>query len=73
MAKFTVQVHLHTTEKYNGVFKFDNLEDAIRKVKGNIIANINEEDIKCGLDIYGAAHYFDQDDNGYCVIHKVSD
>tara|TARA_R110000850_G_scaffold229619_3_gene354440 strand:- start:466 stop:726 length:261 start_codon:yes stop_codon:yes gene_type:complete len=74
MNKFTVQVALHSTKKYNGVFEFDNLEDAIRKVKGNIIANCTAENASEGMDVDdGAAYYWDRDDNGHCVIRKLQD
>ena len=74
MNKFTVQVALHSTKKYNGVFEFDNLEDAIRKVKGNIIANCTAENASEGMEVDdGAAYFWDRDDNGHCVIRKLQD
>ena len=71
MSTYTVQVSLINTVKYDGLFEFDNLEAAVEKVNSNIDTGCTVADAQNGLDIYGAAHYFDRFDGSSCVIRKV--
>ena len=71
MNTYTVQVSLINTVKYDGLFEFNNLEAAVEKVNSNIDTGCTVVDAKNGLDIYGAAHYFDRFHGGSCVIRKV--
>jgi hypothetical protein len=70
MKAYTVQVSLVATEKYDGLFEFDNLDAAVEKVNSNIDTGCTVDDAQNGLDIYGAAHYFDRFDGSSCVIRK---
>ena len=70
MKAYTVQVSLAATEKYDGLFEFDNLDAAVEKVNSNIDTGCTVVDAQDGLDIYGAAHYFDRFHGGSCVIRK---
>ena len=72
MSTYTVQVQLNSKETYNGVFELDSLADAVQKVNNNIDTNCSVIDAQGGLDIYGAAHYFDRFGDGSCVIRKGS-
>jgi hypothetical protein len=72
MTTYTVQVQLNSKETYNGVFEFDNLDDAVEKVNSNIDTGCNAVDALDGLEIYGAAHYFDRFGDGSCVISNGS-
>ena len=72
MPTYTVQVQLNSKEVYNGIFEFDSLADAVQKVNNNIDTNCSVIDAENGLDIYGAAHYFDRFGDGSCVIRRGS-
>ena len=72
MKAYTVQVSLINTVKYDGLFEFDNLEAAVEKVNSNIDTGCTVVDAQDGLDIYGAAHYFDRFHGGSCVIRNGS-
>ena len=72
MNTYTVQVELASQVKYDGIFEFDNLESAVEKVNNNIVTCCAANDAKNGMDIYGAAHYYDRFGDGSCVIRKGS-
>ena len=70
MKAYTVKVSLAATEKYDGLFEFDNLDAAVEKVNSNIDTECTVADAQDGLDIYEAVHYFDRFDGSGCVIRK---
>lgn len=72
MNTYIVEISLTNTAKYDGSFEFSNLEAAVEKVNSNIDTGCTTVDAQNGLDIYGAAHYFDRLGEGTCVIRKES-
>ena len=68
---YTVTLDVYNKPLYNGVFEFNSLDEACKKVRQNLDCTCEAANADEGISIYGKAHYFDVFKEGQASIQLV--
>jgi len=68
---YAVTLNVYGKPLYNGVFEFDSLDEACKKVRQNLDSTCNPVNAQEGLDIYNNIHFFDLNKEGQASIQLV--